>query len=485
MKKTLALLLALMMIFALAAPVMADNDGKIIIDPAVNDVDYTIYRIFDLKYNETTDSHAYTVNSAWADFINSDVAKAYVSVNSGGNVSWVEGASVADFAAAALKYAEDNNITPTAGPVKAENGRVEFSGLELGYYLVKSSLGTVCSLTSTDKVAEIHEKNTGGSTNEKYVIDGVQKDFRGKENTKDIGDKVEFQSVITVKEAEPTGYVLHDKMCEGLTFNNDVSITVGKDKVLAAGTDYTVVTSCADGCTFEVNFADGVLKTNDIVTVAYSARLNEKAVIGPEGNPNQSRLEYGEDKYTDWSETKTYTGEINIFKYTTDADGNEIPLAGAAFEVKRGSSRPITKLSFVLIEQGDETKASVYRVANDGDENVVTEVVSPASGLIKIIGLSGSDGTLQGLMHYRITETVAPEGYNKMLGYKDFIINEYGKTTSGVVEGTNIVKILNNTGAELPSTGGIGTTIFYIVGGLLMVGAAVVLVTRKKVNADK
>ena len=152
----------------------------------------------------------------------------------------------------------------------------------------------------------------------------------GDHNDADIGQTVNFRTTIYVVDGEPKNYVLHDTMSAGLTFDPaSVAVTIG-ERTLAKGTDYTLVANdLTDGRTFEVQFKDGVLKPNDVVEVAYSAEVNEYAVIGGTGNDNKTHLTYSDTpKSTGERLTKTYVWQFDVFKYAM-RDGKEISLAGA------------------------------------------------------------------------------------------------------------------------------------------------------------
>ena len=344
--------------------------------------------------------------------------------------------------------------------------------LALGYYLVQSDLGALCSLDTTMPNVTIKEKNSE-STVDIQVQEDSTGDY-GDHNDADIGQTVNFKTTINVVDGEPKNYVLHDTMSAGLTFDPaSVAVTIG-ERTLAKNTDYTLVTSgLTDGCTFEVQFKDGVLKPNDVVEVAYSAEVNEYAVIGGAGNDNKTQLKYGEDKGTEWDETHTYVWQFDVFKYAM-RDGKEIPLAGA---------------QFVLYKTVNDEKFYA-QVANGkitgwtDDKEKATVFETPDNGKFVIAGLDADT--------YYLEEIKAPDGYNQLKDPVKVVItatiagDKTGRATITYNEtATGTVRIENQTGVELPSTGGIGTTVFYVIGGLLMGVAVVLLVTRKKMATSK
>ena len=392
-----------------------------------------------------------------------------------GYVTWKEGANAAKFAEDAFAFASQNGIA-NDGEKTATYGELKFDNLELGYYLVHSSLDALCSLDTTTPNVVIKEKNAKPTT-EKEVEEDSNKTF-GEHSDADIGQTVNFKTTINVIDGQPKNYVLHDKMSSGLTFNaNSVEVKVGEKK-LTADTDYTLVTSgLDDGCTFEVRFTDGTLKVNDVVVVTYSATLNANAVVGGTGNANETHLSYTNTDNTTGktqpSETRTYTWSLDVWKYTMNGE-KETGLGGA---------------EFVLYREADNTR--IYAMAENGkitgwteNKNEATVFVSAADGMIEIRGLDADT--------YYLEEIEAPAGYNKL---KDPIevkitatVDQDGNGTATVSYGENstgTVMVLNQTGAELPSTGGIGTTVFYVVGGLLVAVAVVLLVTKKKMSVNK
>ena len=227
-----------------------------------------------------------------------------------------------------------------------------------------------------------------------------------------------------------------------------------------------------------------MLKHNNVVVIKYTATVNENAVIGVKGNPNEAILEYG-NKHTVKSTTNTYVWDLGVHKYTDLGEGKaDTPLEGAEFRLYKMDNT--TKKYARFTETG--TNTSIYKL-NQTDNSTATEadatkVKTPANGNIKFEGLDA--GT------YYLEETTAPTGYNKLSApIKVEIISTLptaGGTASYTVKydekpaDNGVVRVENKTGTTLPSTGGMGTTIFYVVGGGLMVAAIVLLVTKKRME---
>lgn len=479
-KRLASLLLALVMVFAVAITAFAAQEGEltggsITIKDAVVGQTYQIYQLLYLESyhvdDETTGEgqYSYKANSEWKPFIEGEkIADVYLKTDAQGYVTWIDNADAAAFAKLAQAYAKEHKIPPVAASVVATTTTVEFKNLKLGYYLVDSTLGTLCSLDTTNPNVVMEEKNEA-PTNEKTVEENGS---YGDTNDAAIGQTVNFQSTITAQ-AGAENYVFHDKMSTGLTFGSVTDITLNGTAV--ATDNYQVkTTGLGDDCTFHVEFTQefcDTLEANDKIVISYTATVNEKAVIGGEGNKNESKVEYGHDDKTTTtppSETKTYTWDVDVFKYAQN--GEEVkPLAGAKFTLskKADGSDPIA-----LIAEGN----NIYRVAKAGETGTVTEIETDGTGKFTIKGLDS--GT------YYLTETAAPAGYNKLAGPITITINDEGKVnaTTEAPQGVDEVKVLNQTGSELPETGGMGTTIFYVVGSILLLGAAVLLITKKRMH---
>ncbi len=456
-----------MSITAFAAEDAGTTTGKITIDNAVAGQTYEIYKIFDLEsFSADQTSYAYKVNDAWEDFFKTGAGKDFVTVDDAQKYVTlkkdVTNDAVAKLAKDALAYAKEKNIAADKVAV-AELTQVTFEKLPLGYYLVDSSLGTLCSLNTTSTEVIIKEKNIK-PTDEKQVYENSD-DTWGKANDASVGDTVNFKATIYAKKGA-VNYVFHDKMDKGLTFNGSVTVKVG-NQTLAANQQYVLRTeNLSDDCTFEVEFVqeylDTITEETDIV-IEYSAVLNKDAVVAGDGNLNKEYLTYGDkNTETEGSQTVTKTWIFSVEKY--DAANAEKKLAGAEFVLKKDDK----EINFVK----DET-TNTYKVAEKGAQNTTTKLVTNDNGGFTVAGLDSGK--------YELVETKAPAGYNQL---KDPVTVTIDK--EGIVEKTtnNVVKVENKTGSILPSTGGMGTTIFYVLGAILTLGAAVVLIVRRRMRVQ-
>lgn len=533
MKKFLCAVLTTTMVLAMAAPSFAakGDPGTITIENAVVGQDYNVYKLLDAKQSTVGDSWAYTVNENWVAFFNTDAAKAYFSVDAAKNVTWVESeeeknatseaqktelrnARAKGFASLALKYATDNNIQPIAtqndvtGVGDATTAQITFGNLGLGYFLLDSSAGTLLSLDTNSPSMDITEKNEVPSVPSKSVVSIVNANTEavraGNLTSVSIGDTVNYRVVINAKEGAEN-YVLHDEMDEGLNFQTD-SVVVYKvttatpgasdltDTSKVATANYTVKTTGfaeGDECDFEVVFTQkycDTLTDADYLVVDYSATFVAGTTIATNGYNNNAHLTYGDGGETPDTPKKVFTFDIPVLKYTGTlaADGtlgtNASALAGAVFTLSYDAAGE----NVIRITGSDGN----YQVAADQtvdvtDEN--TQMTTPANGNLKIDGLAAGV--------YYLTEVTAPSGYNKLTDPVTVEITAQvtgegetaaatktmynGLATNGTIATT--INVQNNAGSLLPSTGGIGTTIFYVAGIILMAGAVFFVVRRKRV----
>jgi fimbrial isopeptide formation D2 family protein/LPXTG-motif cell wall-anchored protein len=434
-------------------------------------------------------------------------------------------------------------------------------GVASGYYLVKETttandenlitlnllkvVGEDVTVTTKEDLPTLEKKITGATAK-----DG------GKANAVSIGDDVPYE--ITSAVPDMTGYakyffVISDKMVKGLTFNNDVAITIGGTPVPAD--KYEVQTDAADtdGNTFQIVFKDfyGNWKNNsgDTIVVTYSATLNEKADRTTTGNLNTANLTYSNNPNivpdgestdnpdepkpptpgnpdepgdpvgkTPDKQTKTYTANIKLTK--VDGASTATPkatLTGAKFKIHGTSANVVLvngkayqkdaegtyyKLkdgTFTTTAPGSDTKSydgtdKYKEVSNVSSNTTYTDICMEA--YVK------SDGTLEfgglGAGTYTITELVAPSGYNMLDAPIVVDISDTGVTFNAPAwtatkDGTAIdmdntatveFEIENKEGSPLPSTGGIGTKLFYLFGGILVAGSGILLITKKRMAKE-
>lgn len=478
-KKIVAIMFAFMMVVSMSCNVKADEGtstdttGTLTINYVKENQTYKLYKILDLE-SFSGQNYSYKVAEGWEKFFSTGEGKNYININENNYAEWnatKDDATYRVFAQKALEYA---NNTETITPVKTyttSTGQTTITetGLALGYYLLDSSVGTLCSLSSSQPNVTIDEKND---------VPSVQKSFADGEtkNNANIGDIITFNTVVNVKKGAQS-YVLHDKMSAGLKLNkklnadNDKPVLITKDnhEKLIYGTDYTF-TETTDG--FTIDFSEAFLKRFEdkeyALIVMYSATLTEEAVIGGTGNTNETYLKYGVSSESNHSTTTTYTFGIPVLKYTGI---EKTPLAGAKFKLYTDSNcnDESTALKFSL------NNNNKYRYDSTNGKTVLTSLET--TGRIDIEGLEA--GT------YYLKEIEAPKGYNLLANAVEVQITQDGKVM--VKKGANLeevteVEVENKTGTVLPSTGGVGTTMIYLVGAVLVLGSGVVLVTKRRVK---
>lgn len=476
-KRILAMLLAIMLVISVATTAFAAMEGEltggsITIKNAKPEQTYSAYQILYLEsYDADAGNYAYKANSAWAEWLATQTD--YIKIDDQGYVTWVEGADVSAFAKQAQAQLEGKTADATATTGAGET-TAKMENLNLGYYLVDTTLGTLCALDTTNPNVVMKEKNEAPTITKEVEEDSTNE--WGETNDADINQGVNYKATITVKKGAEN-YIMHDTMSEGLTYVAVTAVKIGETDVAAE--NYTVTAPGACGCTFEVAFTNeyiASLAVDTEIVVYYAAVLNEDAVVGLPGNPNEVKLQYGDKNhpsYTPVDTTITYTWDMNVIKYTLDGEA-EIMLADATFALSIDEASE-TVLKFHAL--GENKYAHCADAACKKAH--VTEITTDETGSFYMEGLDA--GT------YYLVETAAPAGYNKLAGA--VAIEIVGATTNEeneTLEYTTVErKVLNQSGTELPETGGMGTTLFYILGSVLVVAAVVLLVTKRRMNVTE
>ena len=490
-KKIAAIMFAVMMVVSMSCNVKADEGssattetGKITIDNAVDGQTYTIYKLLDLesyeqKKNEKGEeigNYSYKPNKDWNNFISTATdseGTKYFEVDKNGYARWnVDKTKTAEFAQKALAYAKDKTHPITGTSKNKEKGvALTFGNLSLGYYLVDSSVGALCSLNTTNPTVTIEEKNSVPTVTKKIIEDTRLVET----NTVNYGDIVNFRIDISIGKGAKN-YLLHDKMDQGLTLNTSTLPNISpinfhdqSNNNPRYNTDFTVNTTPDDGCTFHVEFKDSYLNTlteSVVLTGNYAATVNKNAKINEAIN-NTTWLSYGDNQNTIDSKTKTYTFGIPVFKYT----GTEkTALAGAKFRLytdEQCKDKNVVKV---------KTNGTDYVVGEtDSNNNVMT------SGT-EVFNINGLKARI-----YYLKEIEAPKGYNKLANPIKITISQNDAKNQVVTVGDDTnpvdeVGVENKTGTVLPSTGGVGTTMIYLIGGALVLGSGVVLATKRRVK---
>ena len=464
-RKLTSLLLALVMVFALAVTVAADGTGSITVDNPIEGQNYTAYKIFDVVYDGAKKNYSYTIKdtSEWYQTVSGyttglTLTKVGDTTSNTYVVTTTDAFSPAAFADA-LKKALDADSTAFNGTSLTRNGTQATATVnELGYYFVTSTNGALCNLTTTNPHITIHDKND------------MPFEKTAPETSVEVGQTVNY--TIKGKVPDYTGfktytYLITDTMSKGLTFKKDVKVTVDGTDVTTACTPTYDVEKNANKFTVSIPVKSYPIGKEILVT--YSAVVNENAVAVV--STNEAKLTYsnnpttGETKDSQPQKKEVYSAKIVIDKFETGKQ-DTVKLEGAEFVLYKE-------------ETIENTKTTKYYKWNDTDQKVewvttqadATTVRTDNKGAASFKGLA--DGT------YQLVETKAPAGYNQLTGPQE--VKVAGSTTDTTKLSVE-AKVANSAGTLLPSTGGMGTTIFYVLGFVLVVGAGVLLVTKKRMS---
>lgn len=537
-KKAVALFLVLAMAAVMGTSAFAAAAYSITVtntnaDISISGKTYSAYKLFDVTYDlkadgTAGDAYSYTVAAAFADFAytvgeGSEAVTYQGDADTAGTKSLVTylGTLTSDsdalnaFAAAALAYAADNSVTASGSAAAVgESALIELS--EPGYYLVAGAadaegreVTAACSLTTTNPRAVISPKADAPKLDK--VIVGADSaaapETDGSGTALDVGGTVTFSLRSFVPDM--TGYtaytyIVHDTLSDGLTAvdgdDEDSAIDVA---VTIDGVPYAGFTVEQEGQSFTVTFNDFISQKENAgkeVVLTYAAVLNSGA-LATDRETNTACLEYSNNPYDEESTVKTpdsvvYVYDFDLILDKCVKDANATKLAGARFVLCKTESG-VNSYYKADAATGAVTWVPVTAAAGQSEAEAVaaaaaagtiTEVTTNDQGWASFAGLDAGS--------YKLLETAAPDGYNRLTGPVDVTItaayNADGtllssSATVGENNGqyTQTAKIENSTGTILPETGGMGTTAFYIVGGLLMTGAAVLLITRKKMSAGK
>lgn len=414
----------------------------------------------------------------------------------------------------------------------------EITGLDDGYYLVQDASDSPSGTGETNSGAKtrfilkvagggnvnVTAKSSAPSVVKKVkentdVSDYVYTDAIGQKTDADyndvadynIGDAVPFKLYgtmpSTIEDYSKYKYVFHDTLSKQFDAPAAGNVSVKIDGTDAVGANVNVdSTTNTITVTFDDIKAENTITKSSVVTVEYNAVLNSNAVIGLNGQENEVYLTYsnnpnwtGEGTPEDSGKTPedkviVFTYELDVTKYLGDEKTTANATEGTKAGFKLGNANG-TK--WATVDENLRITGWVDDVA------AATEVTTDATGIFKFVGLD--DGT------YTLRETTTPTGYNTMADLNLTIdattsnVQDWNfgaenaaksalsaikltmnnkETTGDVTEGKVEGSIINQKGSSLPSTGGIGTTMFYVGGGVLVAGAGVLLITKKRAKKD-
>lgn len=498
-RKLTILLLALVMVFALATTAFAQDvpgtggNGSITISNAAKGETYTIYKLFDATVNADGSSIAYTgeIPASLNTYFTAD-KNHYISATPAAK----DGANMSEGLKTALKaWTADATAVATA---ESDGSALNFKGLKYGYYVVTTTQGNqVISVDSTMPNAIIVDKNSStpeglrktASSNDVSIGDEVTYTVRFKTSNY-YGAGTEAKEIVSYTIEDTLPEFLSNVTVTSIIVDNDGDSTTTKDQadVTAQFVDKKIVIDWYDEANSKFLHDNGAT-----VTITYTAVVTEKAHIDGEGNTNNVTVTWttkgGNEPGPGKLETKEtiYTYAIALKKVNNK--GKDLP--GAVFE-----------FPFYVKSTADATDGAYIYAGTTAGEGLTNQITTPESGVIVVKGVKSGD--------YEITEFKAPAGYNKLTApvtveavktgetsthttvYLDKDgnkVNESAKVFEVKVDIDTIaataVVVVNKAGTELPSTGGMGTTVFYVLGAVLVVGAGVLLVTKKRMSQSE
>lgn len=494
-RKLASLLLALVMVFALATTAFAQDvtltngEGSITISNAAKGETYTIYKLFDATVSADGSSIAYTgtVPASLSTYFTAD-KNGYISATPAAK----EGENMSEGLKTALKtWAETAIPTKTA---ESDGSALNFNGLAYGYYVVTTTQGQqLISVDSTMKDVTIVDKNS--STPNDLHKTAANKDVSiGDTVTYTVSFKTSNYYGAGTEAKEIVSYTIEDTLPDFLSnvtvtriiVDNDGNDTTtdDQDDVTAPFTNKKIVIDWYDEGKSQFKYNNGAT-----VTITYTAKVTDKAVIDGNGNTNKVTVTWTTKGSDQPDPNKKIDTEETIFTYAIalkKVNNEGKALSGAIFE-----------FPFYVKSTPDANGAYIY-AGIDSAEGLTKQITTPPDGVIVVKGVKTGS--------YDIKEIKAPDGYNRLTTSvivnatktsetttsKTVYLDENGDPTDEItetvvkVELANIaataVVVVNKAGTELPSTGGMGTTVFYVLGAVLVLGAVVLLVTKKRMS---
>lgn len=498
-KKLASLLLALVMVFALATTAFAQDvtvgtdGGSITISNAAKGETYTIYKLFDATVTGTKGgSIAYTgtIPAGLTGYFTAD-DNGYISAK---DAAWNDAAKTEmsdDLRTALTNWTKADGVTATSS-AKSDGSALTFQNIPYGYYVVTTTQGAqLISVDSTNPTASIVDKNSTTVTELTKTADKTDVN---------IGDTVTYTVSFNTSNYSGAGtaakkivtYTIEDTLPDFLKDVTVTSIIVDNDGDADTTDDQTNVTAQFADKKIEIDWYDDanskfLYDNGATVTIIYTAVVTDKAAIDGNGNTNKVTLtwtdEGGKIPGSLEKEETIYTYAIALKK----VDDKGTPLAGAVFQ-----------FPFYVKPTADTTDGAYIYAGTTASDGLTNQITTPADGVIVVKGVKS--GT------YSIEEVTAPNGYNKLTApvsvtavktssttthttvYLDENGNVTNTETSTKVEvilnniAATAIVVVNKTGLELPSTGGMGTTIFYVLGAILVLGAGVLLITKRRMS---
>ena len=495
MKKIFALLIAMVMVLGMSTSVFA---ASITINPPADatggiSTTYNYYEIMKASIDGTkvsyyVDSPASDTLAGLLDAVTVDGVDLFTVKKSADGTRWnitvnkkadnteytdADGAKIA--AALNTDAIKAAAVATNSFAYDSSTKKAVASGLDNGYYLVTSSLGTALVLQTLNDVT-IQTKNTYPGTNKTASTTNME-----------VGDIVTYTVTVTIPATTKVGetFTVHD------TIDEHLALLDSSDKIATAAADYAI-NAVIGGTETAVTLTDGTLKTGETFAKQFTATqamidagsvvLTYKAELLSTAADDTG---YVNNAYTNTPSYETVPVTVKVYTFDFDLDKNFQGVEGADAS-KYSATFKLEDSEGIRIEF--VKSGTKYEKADSNDTTKVNTITINGSDVINVVGLAA--GT------YKLTELTTADGYNLLTDPIMVTITDTTKegdtTPSHTVtykignedEATGTVTVLNQAGSVLPSTGGIGTTIFYIIGAILVIGAGVVLVTRRRMNAN-
>ena len=499
MKKVMALLLSLVMVLAMSVVAFAGEGGssaaatsgtQTITAPAGSHK-YEFYQIFTGDLAGTVLSNLkWGVNGSGTlgEAVSQDVINKLTAVNTKSDTEKLE---------VIKKYAKLSN------PVDTITKGATYTA-DAGYYLIKDQDDSLAGEEGESYTLYIVEVVGNVTISPKSAVPSFEKKIKDTNDTTgvtsdwqdsadyDIGDRIPFQLKGTVADNydkyDKYYFAFHDVEEEGLAFDESTVVVKVDGNVITSG--YSVVDGSETGknvekCTFEVKFTDlkqiSGVHAGSVITVEYESVLTKDAVLGEHGNVNKAKLQFSNNPNDSQGGENGPTGETpwdNVIVFTYKVEINKVnensqPLSGAEFTLSKklvdGTTKDIT------VVKNTAGTSFTFSGLDDG-EYILTETKTPSryNTISPITFIVTADHDITWEKQNRDAVLTKMSG-NKVNGEIDLTANK--------AEGSLSADVVNKSGSTLPTTGGMGTTIFYVVGSILVLGAAILLITKKRMSA--
>lgn len=545
-KKIISMALLLGLVLSIFSPVVARaeqaKDGQITVKNALKDKKYNLYRVFDLSFNEDVGAYTYTVANKdfeqelfteYKDLKKVDGQENPITNKDGKtiiNAEPLRDGTINPYDFSIWLQGKESNFVKEGAQLTAASDNADnivWSDLPLGYYMVKSDAGTVVSLTTTDKTANVYEKNIMPELTKQVKV-GTETEFSDLTYA-NIGEELEFKITFDVHKHANTEYILKDIVPKGIDVTADsLKVTLEQENMTTDNTiqklKYELINNFEKNNpdngekNLEIKFplktiqeiakslrpenktVDGEnLATKKTITITYNGKLNNNANMSNHTefsddnvNRNKAELVYDNTKDPITAHADVRTTEFQIKKFAMKGESEKV-LENAKFKIyteeENSKGAAGTPLNFNKLDTGEN-----YIYNSGGTVTEITTKVNDPNNITDKDGKFSIKGLKPGT--YWIEESAAPDGFNPLQERMKLVIAEdtdnskikYTVTIEGndtTYTTTNEIKIENKSGAELPETGGMGRTIIYTAGAVIFFGALVLLIARKRSGQDR